>query len=79
VNRSNQGNKAAFFIMCNDIKFARVNDDGVMGLTSCPHDCTLFTSRTTAELKCQELKANLPMFRWVVRATRTHRPNEYVG
>lgn len=83
VNRTNQGNKPMYYIMCSSrsasFKFVRVNPDGVLDLTSCPHDCTLFSSQVTAVKKMRELQEQVPLVDWAVCHTRTHRPNEYIG
>ena len=81
MNRMNQGNRGAYYIVSSSFKFVRIGNDGSFQLTSCPHDCTLFTSGTTAEEKRKQLERDYPelALRWAVRATRTHRPNEYVG
>lgn len=83
MHRRNQGNKAAFYIMCSSrrasFKFVVIRGDGETDLTSCPHDCTLFTSQVTALNKMVAMQNQFPEFDWTVCATRTHRPNEYVG
>jgi len=81
--RTNQGNKPAYYIMCfskpASFRFVHVHLDGESDLTSCPHDCTLFSSQTTALNKLKVLQHQLPNFDWYLCTTRTHRPNEYVG